>query len=207
MQITSPNAPALPKPSLLARKDIRDEFDPALPDLTKTINDLLKATTYTIDINFPQLYAHCVAADSGQNYIGSTAKVYLEGFVYNLKKYTDEVSPTHFTMDSYVLTLWLLQGEFNDAIQTFNDIVTIRKITIAADDKFTYEGCSIKNSVLEINYNSKSFGTNNSYACSNLAKEIDKGPCYEHYFTPRCTDCFIFHSVVLQVTLHPSIAR
>ena len=99
MQITSPDAsafPALPKPSLLARKDIRDEFDPALHDLTKTINDLLKASTsgYTIDINFPQLYAHCVAADSGQNYIGSTAKAYLDGFVYNLKKYTDEVSST-----------------------------------------------------------------------------------------------------------------
>ena len=101
MQITSPDAPVLPKPSLLARKDIRDEFDPALPDLTKAINDLLKTTSsgYTIVINFPQLYAHCVVADTNQNCIGSTAKVYLEGFLYNLEKYTDEVSLTPFSTD------------------------------------------------------------------------------------------------------------
>jgi hypothetical protein len=104
MQITSPSpdaqAPALPKPSLLARKDIRDEFETALPDLTKTTNDLLKAKSsgYTIDINFPQLYAHCVAANGGQNSIGSTAKLYLEGFVYNLKKYTDEVGFMQFIL-------------------------------------------------------------------------------------------------------------
>lgn len=92
MQITSPDAPVLPKPSLLARKDIRDEFDSHLPELTKTINELLKETTYKVEINFPQLFAHCVAIDSGQNYVGSTAKAYLDGFIENLKGYTDKVS-------------------------------------------------------------------------------------------------------------------
>jgi hypothetical protein len=90
MQITSPDAPALPKPSLLARKDIRDEFDAHLPELTKVINELLE-TTYKVEINFPQLFADCVAIDSGQNRVGSTAKGYLDGFIDNLKKYTDEV--------------------------------------------------------------------------------------------------------------------
>jgi hypothetical protein len=121
MQIISPanETPALPKPSLLARKDIRDEFDPVLPELTKTINDLLKATTYTIDINFPQLYAHCVAADSGQNYIGSTAKSYLEGLIYNLQKYTDEVSPVHSRTASLVLTLLLPKGRIRRCYSDF----------------------------------------------------------------------------------------
>jgi len=158
MQIKSPDAqaeaPALPKPSLLARKDIRDEFDAHLPDLTQTINNLLKET-YVVEINFPQLFAHCVAVDSGQNYVGSTAKSYLDGFIDNLKKYTGE-------------------GEFDEAIQTFNSLVTERKITIAADNKFSYEGCSIKNGVFEINYNSKAYGSNNSYACSYMGKEIDR---------------------------------
>jgi hypothetical protein len=86
------DAAALPKPSLLARKDIRDEFDAYLPDLTKTINGLLKEISYTVNVNFPQLFAHCVAVDSGQNSIGTTAKAYLDGFVDNLKKYTDQVS-------------------------------------------------------------------------------------------------------------------
>jgi len=156
MQITASDAPALPKPSLLARKDIRDEFDAHLPEINKTINELLKDTSYKVEINFPQLFADCIAIDqSAGNRVGSTAKLYVDGFIDNLKKYTDK-------------------GEFDDAIQTFNDLVVERKIVIASDDKISYEGCSIKNGIFEINYGPKAFGTNSSYACYNMAKEIDK---------------------------------
>jgi hypothetical protein len=92
MQIPSPDAPALPKPSLLARKDIRDQFDAHLPQLNKTINELLKETTYKVEINFPQLYADCIAVDKNAgNGVGSTAKLYVDGFIIHLKRYTDKV--------------------------------------------------------------------------------------------------------------------
>jgi hypothetical protein len=96
-------APDLPKPSLLARKDIRDAFDAVLPDLTKTINDLLHESAYTV-VNWRQVFAHCVAVDSGQNSIGSYAKSYLKAFVQYLKKYTEDVRRF------LVLGFWLWGG-------------------------------------------------------------------------------------------------
>lgn len=93
-----PAVPPVDKLPLAARKDIRDEFDSKIADLNKTVSDLLKEP-YKFEVSFNQFYAYAAAAD--QDYAkrspGTVATKYFEGFIYNLKRFTDDVSTRRIT--------------------------------------------------------------------------------------------------------------
>ena len=77
---------------LAARKNIRDEWESKVSDMTKVISDLLKEP-YKIEVNFNQFYAYAVAAEADwcKSSPGAAASAYVAGFIYNLKKFTEDV--------------------------------------------------------------------------------------------------------------------
>jgi hypothetical protein len=153
----TPVVPPVDKLPLAARKDIRDEFDANLPEWTETVSKIL-GEPYKLEADFLQFYAYVANDDDSwaKRCPGSCAKAYFESFVENLKKFTEE-------------------GQYADAVTAFNDLITERRIVLAADNKFSYCGCSVKGGVLEINFNTKNPGTNTHYAASELEQQFDKG--------------------------------
>lgn len=89
MAQTVPPVERLP---LAARKNIRDEWESKLAEMTKAVSDLLKEP-YKIEVNFNQFYAYAVAAEADwcKSSPGAAASGYLAGFIENLKKFTENV--------------------------------------------------------------------------------------------------------------------
>jgi len=152
-----PAVPPIDKLPLVARKDIRDSWEANVEEFTQAIVGLLKEQ-YQLEVNFNQLYAHAAAADASwaKTNPGASAKAYFEGFIDYLKKFTEE-------------------GEYTEAVDAFNDLITTRKIILECDNSFTYCGCSVKSGAFEINYHQQNIGTNGSYACEGLAQAFDDG--------------------------------
>lgn len=141
---------------LASRKNIRDEYEAQASEITKTISNLLKEP-YKVEVDFNLFYAHGVAADNSwiKSSPGAAAINYLESLVSYLKRYTEE-------------------GEYTDAIQTFNELVPERRITLQPDENISYSGCRVKDGVFEITYKSGGPGVNVDYACQDLAETLDK---------------------------------
>jgi len=125
--------------------------------LTQTVHRLLKEQ-YQFEVNFKQLVAHATATDAewAKTNCGSCTKTYFEGFIEHLKKFTDD-------------------GEYVEAIDAFNDLITTRKIVLECDNAFTYGGCSVKSGAFEINYHQQNVGTSPQYACREIAQAVDDG--------------------------------
>ena len=80
------------KLSLVARKNIRDEFETNIGELTKTVSDLL-GQPYKLEVNFKLFFAYGVATASWiEGSPGTAALNYFESFIYYLTKFTEEVS-------------------------------------------------------------------------------------------------------------------
>jgi len=152
-----PTIPPVDKLPLVARKDIRDNWEANLEEFTRQINGLLKEH-YQLEVNFNQLYAHAHAAEAtwAKASIGACAKGYFESFIEYLKKFTEE-------------------GEYTEAIDAFNDLISTRKIILECDNLVTYSGCSVKSGAFEINYHQNNVGSNTSYACQELSNAFDDG--------------------------------
>lgn len=152
------SVPPVEKLPLAARKDIRDEFDTKIEELTKTVSDLLKKP-YKLEVNFNQFYAYAAAssdADWVKRCPGAAATQYFTSFVYYLKKFTDD-------------------GEYTDAIETFNDLVSESRVSIeAGNSTVTYSACSVEAGTFEINFNPTRPGVNVDYACSEMEKSFDE---------------------------------
>jgi len=152
-----PTVPPVDKLPLAARKDIRDNWEANVEEFTKTVADLLKEP-YQLEVNFNQLYAHAVASDASwaKGSPGACTKAYFEGFIDYLKRFTED-------------------GEYTEAIDAFNDLITTRKVILECDNSFTYCGCSVKGGAFEVNYQQQNLGTNTSYACEGFAQAVDDG--------------------------------
>lgn len=151
---------------LVARKDIRDNWEANTEEFTQTIAGLLKEqyqlevfTTRAIriqyldaltsQVDFKQLYAHAAAADASWAKVnpGACAKAYFESFIDYLKRFTDDVSgPLILDSDCYNA----LQGEYTEAVDAFNDLISTRKIILECDNSVTYSGCSVKSGAYEV---------------------------------------------------------
>lgn len=85
------SVPPVEKLPLAARKDIRDNWEAKVTETEQAISDLLKEP-YKLEVNFNQFYAYGVAAGSSwvKSSPGSAAASYVSGFIYNLKKLTED---------------------------------------------------------------------------------------------------------------------
>jgi hypothetical protein len=157
--VQTPSVPPVEKLPLAARKNIRDEFDSKIAEYTKTVSELLKVP-YKLEVNFNQFYAHGAASEDSSSWVksspGSAAASYFESFIYYLKTFTDN-------------------GEYTDAIEAFNDLVTEKRVAIeAGGEDISYSDCSVKDGTFEINYDPKRPGTNCDYACREMPKRFDE---------------------------------
>lgn len=89
--MAQPIVPPVEKLPLAARKNIRDEYDSKVEDLTKQVSDILKEP-YKLEVNFHQLYAYADAVDSSwiKTSPGSAATQYFSGFIDHLKRFTED---------------------------------------------------------------------------------------------------------------------
>ena len=104
-----------------------------------------------MQVNFKQVYAHAVESDASwaKDSPGACAKAYFESFISYLKNFTEEVS--RFLIQIFILTnKIILQGEYAEAIDAFNDLISTRKIIVECDNSFTYCGCSVKSGAFEV---------------------------------------------------------
>jgi hypothetical protein len=102
----SQTVPPVERLPLAARKNIRDEWESKVGDLTKAVSDLLK-DPYKIEVNFNQFYAYAAAAESAdwcKTSPGAAAYGYLAGFVENLKRFTENVRQFALDADRLILT-------------------------------------------------------------------------------------------------------
>jgi len=152
-----PVVPPVDKLPLVARKDIRDNWEANVEEFTQTVAGLLKER-YQLEVNFNQLYAHAIVADASwaKSSPGACAKGYFESFIEYLKKFTED-------------------GGYTEAIDAFNDLISTRKVILECDNSVTYSGSSVKSGAFEINYHQNNPGTNVSYACQEFAQAFDDG--------------------------------
>ncbi|KAF3929395.1 hypothetical protein ABW19_dt0206480 [Dactylella cylindrospora] len=141
---------------LLARKNIRDEYDAKIGGLKEKIKEYT-GEEYNFILDFPTLYP---TLDTSQSYQaespGTIAYNVFEGFTEKLGRITQE-------------------GEDKIVVDFFNWVVSSRNVNILVTDESTsYSSCRIKEGVLEILFKPGNYGTNSSYACDELEKELDK---------------------------------
>jgi len=148
--------PPAGKLPLIARKDIRDNYNEKIDELKQRIKEYL-GEDYEFIVDFQEIYPKVDLNESYQaENPGTIAYRALESFVDQLASTTEK-------------------GDKKTSVDFFNQVVSSRKINIVITKECSsYSGCRVKDDVFEILFKEGSYGTNSGYACGDLEKELDK---------------------------------
>ncbi|KAJ3054783.1 hypothetical protein HK097_000827 [Rhizophlyctis rosea] len=140
---------------LAARKNLRDDFENNRESLEKQISDLL-GEQWKIDVNPNLLYAYADADSWAANNPGSCIKGYVEGAIWQLKRF--------------------VESHGADGAAEINRVASTHTITIAPDveKKNSYCGVDIADGVLRILFTEGNLGTNIDYALEKLEPAVNE---------------------------------
>ncbi|KAK6331312.1 hypothetical protein TWF730_004397 [Orbilia blumenaviensis] len=142
---------------LLARKNIRDEYEAKKGDLLARIKEYT-GEDYEFIVDFQEkIYPNIDASQSYQaESPGSIAFSTYEGLADRLKTITDE-------------------GEDQLVKDFFNEVVSTRKIDILIEPMESgYTACRVRDGVLELIFKTGNYGTNNWYLTEKLINNLDE---------------------------------
>ncbi|KAK6515947.1 hypothetical protein TWF281_004538 [Arthrobotrys megalospora] len=141
---------------LIARKNIRDEFDAKKGDLLARIKEYT-GEDYEFIVDFQgKIYPNIDASQSYQaESPGSIAFSAYEGLTDRLKSITEE-------------------GDDQLVKDFFNQVVSSRKIDIVIEElESGYTACRVKDGVLELVFKTGNYGTNSWYLTEKLINDLD----------------------------------
>ncbi|KAK6342342.1 hypothetical protein TWF718_007744 [Orbilia javanica] len=141
---------------LIARKNIRDEYEAKKGELLERIKEYT-GEEYEFIVDFQEkIYPN---VDSSQSYQtespGSIAFSTYEGLADRLKMITEE-------------------GDDQLVKDFFNEVVSSRKIDILIEPIEPYTACRVRDGVLELVFKTGNYGTNNWYLTERLINNLDE---------------------------------
>ncbi|KAL8794624.1 MAG: hypothetical protein Q9195_002820 [Heterodermia aff. obscurata] len=151
----APSTAGAPKAKLplAIRKNIRDVWETAQPDLERKLSDLL-GVQWKIDIDFPYIYTFAESGYAKDN-PGGMAKSYVEGALNSIEKYVDR------------------NGE--DGQSELNKLASSHTIVMDVTSKpgINYTGCEIANGALRILFVKGSLGSNVTDSLEYLSQAVN----------------------------------
>ncbi|KAH8804601.1 hypothetical protein F5884DRAFT_418998 [Xylogone sp. PMI_703] len=143
---------------LAVRKDFRDNFESKKEDLEKQISEVLGAE-WKIDVNPNAIFAYAEPNSYGHNSLGSCVTAYINGFIYQLKRFVDKHGP--------------------EGVAELNSVAHAHTVALQMLDspKWTYGGCDITSEgVFRLLFKPTMLGTNIDDTAANIAKEVSDAP-------------------------------
>ncbi|RDW69990.1 hypothetical protein BP5796_08387 [Coleophoma crateriformis] len=143
------------KVPLSVRKNVRDGWEARIPGFSEELKTLL-GREWTFKISPAYLFTFAEDDSYAQRCLGECISGYVEGFIYQLKRYLC----THGD---------LLRQELDT-------VVTSHSLTIIPSNDVNYCGCIIQDGVLELLFHPQYFGTNISDAAAELSHVLSSAP-------------------------------
>ncbi|KAF8865682.1 hypothetical protein BDZ45DRAFT_580014 [Acephala macrosclerotiorum] len=147
-------APAEKLP-LAARKNVRDGWEAKKGDLETQMEGLL-GVKWTLTADPLVIYPYAEPNSYGHNSPGDCIFAYFDGLIWSLKSFVEKHGPS--------------------GVSELNTLCPTHVATLIPSAKFSYCGCQIDNSRLELVFHPNNLGTNVSYVAQDLDKALTSAP-------------------------------